>query len=191
LFQKKHLDIYQDELCRILDSENIVYQVISIDKLTDGAVSTALVACEYIDVTDQLIIANSDQWVDWDIDEFLGFCDVYQVDGAMPVFIENVGEPKWSFVHPKDGVLIDEVRAKDPFTNVAVVGIYYFKSGGHFITYANRMVDANKRVNNEFYVCPVYNEMIADNKPVAYYEVNKMVALGTPSDYEAAKFIIT
>ena len=46
------------------------------------------------------------------------------------------------------------------------------------------MIDKNVRVNNEFYVCPVYNEAISDKKRITIGEVEKMWGIGTPEDLE-------
>lgn len=108
----------------------------------------------------------------------------------MPIFENLAKEPKWSFVATDDIHQITEVRAKDPFTTHAVVGIYYFRTVALYQHYAAQMVAANKRVNGEFYVCPVYNELITDNRMVLAYPVEQMVGLGTPEDYEAAKNIL-
>lgn len=187
IFQKKHLDQYCSEIDAILQSYGIEYRLLQIDGLTDGAVNTALIGCSFIDVNDELIIANSDQWIKWDIKDFLHVVHAADADGAMPIFNNPERENKWSFVSIDDSGNINEVRAKDAFTPHAVVGIYYFKTGMNFIRYGTRMIELNKRVNNEFYVCPVYNEMIADGAKVVSYYVDHMVALGTPVDYEAAK----
>jgi len=112
-------------------------------------------------------------------------------DGAMPIFTDAKRENKWSFVAMDETHRITEVRAKDAFTPHAVVGIYYFRRGQDFIRYGNRLISANKRVNGEFYVCPVYNELIDDNLKVLAYPVDQMVGLGTPEDFEAAKAILT
>lgn len=44
------------------------------------------------------------------------------------------------------------------------------------------MIKKNIRVNNEFYVCPVYNEAIKDKKKITIEMVKKMHGLGTPED---------
>ena len=48
------------------------------------------------------------------------------------------------------------------------------------------MIDANIRVNDEFYVAPVYNMMIEDGMKIVYYNVGEvghgMYGLGTPED---------
>ena len=72
---------------------------------------------------------------------------------------------------------------KEVISDEATVGVYNYKHGSDFVKYANQMIDKNIRVNNEFYVAPVYNEMIGDNKKIVYYNVgNKMYGLGIPED---------
>jgi hypothetical protein len=42
--------------------------------------------------------------------------------------------------------------------------------------------DENNKVNGEFYVAPIYNEYIKDNKTIKIFDVDKMMGLGTPED---------
>ena len=52
------------------------------------------------------------------------------------------------------------------------------------------MIEKNIRVNNEFYVCPVFNEAIKDNKKIKTFHIEKMWGLGTPEDLNSSlKFI--
>jgi hypothetical protein len=44
------------------------------------------------------------------------------------------------------------------------------------------MIEKDIRTNNEFYVCPVFNEAIADGKKIRIKEISKMWGLGTPED---------
>lgn len=44
------------------------------------------------------------------------------------------------------------------------------------------MINKNIRVNNEFYVCPVFNEAIEDGKAIRTFDVKEMWGLGTPED---------
>ena len=46
------------------------------------------------------------------------------------------------------------------------------------------MIKKNIRVNNEFYVCPVYNYAINNGKNFGVYEIpfSAMHGLGTPED---------
>ena len=76
------------------------------------------------------------------------------------------------------------VAEKDPISTNATVGFYYWKNGSDFVKYANQMILNDIRVNNEFYVCPVFNEAIKDNKKIISFKADSMWGLGTPEDLE-------
>jgi dTDP-glucose pyrophosphorylase len=158
-------------------------EIIQVDHVTQGAACTALLARELIDNDDELIIANSDQWVDWDSRHFLTYMRSKKADGGILTFFST--HPKWSFVKVDElSSKITEVAEKKPISNLATVGIYYFKRGRDFVAAADRMIQKNIRVNNEFYIAPTYNEMIADGKTLLPYPVAEMKGLGTPEDLE-------
>ena len=73
-------------------------------------------------------------------------------------------------------------------SNEATVGIYNFRRGRDFVRAADRMIAKNLRVNNEFYVAPVYNELIARGARIAIHNVGRdgagMYGLGIPADLE-------
>jgi hypothetical protein len=73
-------------------------------------------------------------------------------------------------------------REKEVISTNATVGIYYWQRGSEFVKYAEQMISKNIRVNNEFYVAPVYNEAITDGKKIKIFKVGKMWGLGTPED---------
>ena len=73
---------------------------------------------------------------------------------------------------------------KKPISDTATVGFYYWKHGSEFVKYAEKMIEKDIRVNNEFYVCPVFNQAIKDNKKIKIFNVKKMWGLGTPEDLD-------
>jgi dTDP-glucose pyrophosphorylase len=77
---------------------------------------------------------------------------------------------------------VSEVAEKRPISNLATVGIYYWKQGSDYVKYAEQMIQKNIRVNNEFYVCPVFNEAIQDNKKIRIKNIERMWGIGTPED---------
>ena len=46
------------------------------------------------------------------------------------------------------------------------------------------MIEKDIRVNNEFYVCPVFNQAIEDSKKIKTFNVQGMWGLGTPEDLQ-------
>jgi len=155
-------------------------QIIEVDGLTEGAACTALLAKEFIDNDNPLFFANSDQFVEWNSVEFMYKMQETNVDGGIVTFEST--HPKWSFAKLDENGYVTLVSEKKPISNVATVGYYYWKKGSDFVKYAEEMISKDIRVNNEFYVCPVFNQAIKDGKKIITYTAEKMWGLGTPED---------
>ena len=176
--QKSHRQKYNlDTLLNIITPG---CKIVEVDGMTEGAACTALLAKEYIDNDSPLFFANSDQFVEWDSNEFLYKMQETNSDGGIVTF--NAIHPKWSFAKVNELGLVTEVAEKNPISNIATVGYYYWKQGSDFVKYAEQMIEKNIRVNNEFYVCPVFNEAIQDNKQIRVFNAKGMWGLGTPED---------
>ena len=63
------------------------------------------------------------------------------------------------------------VAEKRPISNNATSGIYYFKSSRHFLEAAEKMILKNATVQGEFYVCPVYNELILMGHRIGLFKI--------------------
>jgi dTDP-glucose pyrophosphorylase/predicted HAD superfamily phosphohydrolase YqeG len=155
-------------------------KVVEVDGLTEGAACTALMAKGYIDNDNPLFFANSDQFVEWDSNEFMYKMNETDSDGGIVTFRST--HPKWSFAKINDKGFVVEVAEKNPISDIATVGFYYWKKGSDFVKYAEQMIEQDIRVNNEFYVCPVFNQAIQDNKKIRTFDIPKMWGLGTPED---------
>lgn len=178
IVQKEHLEKYA-----IKDMLNLIRddcEIITVNEVTEGAACTVLLAKDLINNDEELIIANSDQWVNWNNQHFLSYLREKNADGGIVTFIAT--HPKWSFVKTDEEGQVTEVAEKRPISNIATVGIYYFKRGIDFVHAAEQMIAKNIRTNNEFYVAPVFNEMIGDGKKILTYPVAEMRGLGTPED---------
>jgi dTDP-glucose pyrophosphorylase len=159
-------------------------EIVTVDQVTEGAACTVLLAKEFINNDEPLMIANSDQWVDTDINDYLETMNHENADGLIMTMWAN--DPKWSFVRFNEKHEIIEVVEKEVVSNEATVGIYNYKHGKDFVRAAEQMIAKNYRVNGEFYVAPVYNELIREGKKIIIYNIGKeadgMYGLGTPSD---------
>lgn len=178
IVQKKHYEKYNLKYLLNLISPNC--KIIQVEELTQGAACTVLLSKEFINNDQPLIIANSDQYISWDSYNFMYNIENSDLDGSILTF--NSNHPKWSYVKLNEKNHVSQVAEKLPISNIATVGLYYWKKGEDFVKYAEQMINKNIRVNNEFYVCPVYNEAIQDNKLFGTYQVSEMWGLGTPED---------
>ena len=176
--QKSHREKYNlDTLLNLLTPG---CKIVETEGLTEGAACTALLAKDYIDNDSPLFFANSDQFVEWDSNEFMYKMQETNSDGGIVSF--KATHPKWSFAKIDENGLVTEVAEKNPISDIATVGYYYWKQGSDFVKYSEQMIQNNTRVNSEFYVCPVFNEAINDNKKIRTFNVKGMWGLGTPED---------
>ena len=178
--QKSHREKYNLDTLLNLITPNC--RIVEVDGLTEGAACTALIAKEFINNNNPLFFANSDQFVEWDSNEFMYKMQETNCDGGIVTFKST--HPKWSFAKINDDGLVSEVAEKNPISDNATVGFYYWKYGSDFVKYAENMIKNKIRVNNEFYVCPVFNQAIQDNKKIRTFTVEKMWGLGTPEDLD-------
>jgi len=180
IVQKYHREKYNLDTLLNLITPNC--NIIEVDGITEGAACTALLAKELINNENPLFFANSDQFVEWNSSEFMYKMQESEVDGGIVTF--EATHPKWSFAKIDNDGLVVEVAEKNPISNLATVGYYYWKNGSDFVKYAEDMIEKNIRVNNEFYVCPVFNQAISDKKQIRTFNVEKMWGLGTPEDLD-------
>ena len=180
IVQKAHLEKYNLTQTLNLIAPNC--KIVTVDGLTEGAACTTLLAKELINNDNPLLMANSDQFVEWCSDEFMYNMTTSNVDGGILTF--NATHPKWSYAKINENGFVTEVAEKNPISNIATVGIYYWKKGSDYVKYAEQMIQNNIRVNNEFYVCPVFNEAIKDGKKIKTFNIEKMWGIGTPEDLD-------
>jgi HAD superfamily hydrolase (TIGR01509 family) len=180
LVQKDHYEKYN--LKQLLNLIAPGCDIIQVDGITEGAACTTLLAKELINSNEPLLMANSDQFVEWNSNECLYGFTADEVDGGIVTF--KATHPKWSFARVGDDGFVAEVAEKNPISDDATVGIYYWKKGSDYVKYAEQMIEKNIRTNNEFYVCPVFNEAIANNKKIKIKQIPRMWGIGTPEDLE-------
>jgi HAD superfamily hydrolase (TIGR01509 family) len=178
IVQKSHREKYN--LDTLLNLITPGCKIVEVEGVTEGAAVTALMAKEYINNNAPLFFANSDQFVEWDSNEFMYKMNETDADGGIVTF--EATHPKWSFAKVDENGLVTEVAEKNPISNIATVGYYYWKHGSDFVKYAEQMINKNIRVNNEFYVCPVFNQAIEDCKRIRTFNISQMWGLGTPED---------
>ena len=180
IVQKSHRSKYNlDSLLNLITPD---CKIVEVDGITEGAACSALLAKEHIDNDDPLFFANSDQVAEWNSSEFLYKMQETNSDGGILTFKST--HPKWSFAKLDEFGLVQEVAEKNPISDNATVGYYYWKHGSDFVKYAEQMIERDIRVNNEFYVCPVFNQAIEAGLKILSFNADGMWGLGTPEDLE-------
>ena len=154
--------------------------IVQVDELTEGSACTTMLAKEFINNDDPLLLANSDQFMEWNSNECLYAFNADGIDGGILTF--KATHPKWSYAKVGEDGFVSEVAEKKPISDDATVGVYYWKKGSDYVKYTEQMIEKDVRTNGEFYICPVFNEAIADGKKVRIKEIERMWGIGTPED---------
>ena len=164
---------------------NVSYTYHTTDGLTEGAACSVLLAESEINNQEPLIIVNSDQYLEWNPDVFYKCLLNPEYSGAILTFYQpDPSDLKWSYAKVNADGAVTEVQEKKWISPYATVGLYGWSRGCDFVRYAKQMIEKNIRVNREFYVCPVYNESIADGQSVRVKLCSGMWGLGVPEDLE-------
>lgn len=180
--RKEHMDAEAELIKDIQNKYNVIF--VPVDKVTEGAACTILHARKFINNDTPLLLANSDQIVDFDVKKYIKDCKDRNADGSILTFIDKMKSPKWSFAKINSEGWVTKVQEKKVISDYATVGLYYFSKGSFFVDYAVDMIVDNERTNNEFYTCPVYNYAIKDLKKIGIYNIDfdNMHGIGTPED---------
>ena len=171
----------------LLDSlpKQHTYTIHTTDGLTEGAACSVLLAQDSIRNDLPLIIVNSDQYLEWNPDDFYKCLLNPAYGGTLLTFYQpNTSDLKWSYAAVDANGEVTEVAEKKWISPYATVGLYGWRHGSDFVEFAKQMIAANRRVNNEFYVCPVYNEAIAAGQKIRTKLCKGMWGLGVPEDLE-------
>lgn len=175
---KKH---YTGDVIRLLVKNAVVIEV---KESTAGAACTALLAIEHINTDEPLLITSGDQIITENIDAIINSFKQQNLDGGIPVF--QAVHPRWSYVRCSEDGLVVETSEKRPISNLATTGFYYFARGMDFVTSAMQMIKKDAHVNDNFYICPVYNQMILRQAEIGVHKIPKTsyVKLADPQEIQ-------
>jgi NDP-sugar pyrophosphorylase family protein len=153
--------------------------VLSVPELTAGQAITVLRAKELLDNDEPLLIHNADTAFAADRD-WTEKAYAENLDGALLVFPSQ--EKRWSFSRANAAGFVEEVREKEAISPWASTGTYWFRRGADFVSAAETRFHSGKREASEFYVGPLYNDLIASGARVKNFLISKLYCFGTPED---------
>lgn len=162
---------------------------IEISEITTGPATTVSLAVKEIDDSESIIVANTDQYVFADLKDFSNSVRNREFEGD--ILTMNATGNQWSYLTKNSKNLVDYVVEKEQISDEATVGIYGFGKSIYFKKSYEKMVNLNDRVNNEYYVAPLYNYMIKDNQKIASHNIGKVgvqvMGTGVPTDLSIFK----
>ena len=172
---------FSAEIKSVIKSIKKRTNVMEIDYQTSGPAETALLFSDLIDLDKELVIANCDQIMEWNSDNFLH--NVRQYDGAVVTYYATTDKNSYARLNKTGDVA--EIREKEVISSTSLNGIHYWKRGSDFVKSANEMMHANDRSKNgEFYIGPSYNYMIKNGLRVGIFHITSEMhhAVGDPED---------
>jgi len=178
IVQKEHYEKYNLKYMLQLIAPGC--DIVQVEGLTEGAACTTLLAEQYINSENPLVIANSDQFIEWNSNEAMYSFSADDIDGGILTFKST--HPKWSYAKLDERGFVSEIAEKKVISDNATVGVYYWKHGSDYVKYAKEMIVSNDRTNNEFYVAPTFNYAVKAGKKIKIKEIAAMYGTGTPED---------
>ena len=179
---KEHLSrFYLGDMLRLLEPD---CRIVPLEQETAGALCSVLLAIDLLDLEEEILIANGDQFISSNLEPFYNACRQPDVDGCVLTFTAT--HPRWSFVKTDDSGLVVAAAEKKPISKQATAGLYYFRRARDFVEGAEKMIVKGLTTSGQFYVCPVYNELILAGKKITtcHLPAGAMHSLGTPEDVE-------
>ena len=175
------------EFKHLLNSVNQNIDVKVLSNTSEGPADSVYQARKFMNIDKPLTVANCDQYLKINMNKFYEKCSYSKLDGLIITMQDR--NTKWSYVkiNPINRRAISVVEKKI-ISRYATVGVYGFKKAHDFLLATEEAFRKNERVNNEYYVGPVYNHMISKRKKVGVYNVGKLgskfFGIGTPEDLD-------
>ena len=160
-------------------------RIITLEEDTAGALCSVLLAIDQLDLDSELLVANGDQFIEGGLGGFYEACRQPDVDGCILTF--GATHPRWSFVKRDRLGHVIAVAEKRPISKEATAGLYYFRTARDFVEASERMIVKGLTTAGQFFVAPVYNELILHGKTITTSQLpdGVMHSMGTPEDIEA------
>lgn len=180
--RKEHLSqFYLGDMLRLLAPG---CKVIALENETGGALCSVLLAVDQLRLDEEVLIANGDQFITTGMEPFYNACRQPGTDGCILTFTAT--HPRWSFARTDETGKVLAVAEKRPISKQATAGLYYFRRGRDLIEASERMILKGLTTSGQFFVCPVYNELILAGKDIRTHHLpdGTMHSLGTPEDLE-------
>lgn len=166
-------------------------QFITIDRLTEGQACTCMLAKEFLDPEEELLIAGCDNGMDIDraaFEETKQACDcivfTYRHNEAV---LQNPNAYGWMLTDEDGnitGISIKKAISDTPMEDPAVVATFWFKRAKVFLDATEKMIWENDRINGEFYVDQTVKHVLDLGYRAKIFDIDRYVGWGTPADYE-------
>jgi NDP-sugar pyrophosphorylase family protein len=177
-------DVQRFHLDKVVELLSPKSKIVAINSQTSGAACSVLLAGSHFQPEDRILIINGDQILNHPISETINKFISSKLDAGVITFPDV--HPRWSFVKCDVNNMVVEAAEKRPISNNATAGIYYFSKYDDFFASCKKMIQKNANIDGNFYVCPIFNEMILSGKKIGVEQIqrNQYWPLSSPKDIQ-------
>jgi len=170
IFMIRSDDIRKYRVDNVIKQLCTTAKLFSIQNETAGAACTALLSSGLIDNSEELLILNSDDWADVSHANVVSHFNKKKLDAGTVVF-ESI-HPRYSYVRIDNNGLVTEAAEKNPISNNATAGIYWYARGSDFVKSAKNSIRKGADFNGRYYICPCFNEMILEQMKIESFKID-------------------
>ncbi|MBN9293822.1 MAG: hypothetical protein J0G96_07580 [Flavobacteriia bacterium] len=151
-----------------------------LDEVTRGQAETVLKAKHLLDMSVDLVIYN--------IDTAFNSVTLHNTlinnkkDGVIGAFVDLSDSSKYSYAKLDGESNVTEVVEKVKISDFALTGFYHFTNPEDFISLAEMNIQNNNTVKGEYYVAPIYNQLLEKGKNFVIDICQSIDVLGTPEE---------
>lgn len=144
-------------------------EIIKLSNDTKGGLCSVLMAIDKIANDDEILILNGDQIIDLSLNTIYHDWKSNNADAGLITF--NSVHPRWAYARLVDGEVV-QTAEKNPISNFAIAGAYYFKNSSEFFDSAFKSIKEGVHLDGMFYISPVVNQYVLRAKKVFAYKID-------------------
>lgn len=189
---KEHDKTYN--LSALLKSYYPNAKVVAIDSVTQGQAITCSLGLENENKESSLLIGATDNGMIYDENKFQELISDNSIDAIIFTFRHHISSKLnphmygWVEIDKNNNVKRVSVKvpiSDNPYNDHAIVGTFWFKRLELFDIALKTLLQKDIKVNGEYYVDSLFNELIELGYRVKIFEIDEYICWGTPNDYES------
>lgn len=157
-------------------------EIVLLDEITRGQAETVYMARDQINENGELLIYNIDTYFKSSTLKSTLLDKNHKKDGVLGAFIDQSDDEKWSFAQIDSNGIVTKTTEKEKISNYALTGLYHFSKSNDFLNIAKKWIEEGRTVRDEFYIAPMYNDLIAEGRSFVLDIVDEFIPLGTPAE---------
>jgi dTDP-glucose pyrophosphorylase len=164
-----YIFVIREHLCRLHKIDKILESlypgctIVKSEKRTEGNACSILLAEQYINNTNPLIVVNDNQWLEWDVERYITEFLLNETSLVQMITFCCCGDNTFHYIETNSSdKIVTRIHLFKPVNEWAITDVYFWRHGEDFVKYSHRMNSQNKRLVGEFCTTLVINEVFDD-----------------------------